>query len=249
MELTTHVFDKAKAVGLNAKPTPHRKSVDLAPILATKYAGHARAGSQIVQEGDDAGYFIYLIDGALSVSKSMTDGETQVIDLMLPDDLVHIAASDGLTAPFSIEALEASRFARFKELPKELSEQHLHDLRFYFLDRMGAAQARIVELMLRLGKGSAATRLACFLIELSMRLKALPGGEGANRGPKLNQQQLGELTGLTSVHVCRTLRRFTRDGLITTDAHSHITINNLEGLAEIADIDLDQLRSEIITRQ
>ena len=63
MELTTHAIAYPKAVRFNAKPTLHREGVDLIPILAAKYAGHARTASQIVQEGDAANYFIYLIEG------------------------------------------------------------------------------------------------------------------------------------------------------------------------------------------
>ena len=63
----------------------------------------------------------------------------------------------------------------------------------------------------------------------------------------LGQQQLGDFTGLSSVHVCRTLRRLNRVGVIWTGDHMDITIKDLPALAELAQVDLAALRKEIMT--
>ena len=62
----------------------------------------------------------------------------------------------------------------------------------------------------------------------------------------LGQQQLGDFTGLTAVHVCRTLRRLNRLDMIETGDHMDIAIHDVSALAELAGIDLGVLRKEII---
>ena len=61
----------------------------------------------------------------------------------------------------------------------------------------------------------------------------------------LGQQQLGDFTGLSSVHVCRTLRRLNRIGVIRTGDHMDILIRDLPALADLAQVDLAALRKEI----
>ena len=101
--------------------------------------------------------------------------------------------------------------------------------------------------MLRLGKSCAETRIAYVLIELCLRLSACaqPAGDCAFHVP-LGQQQLGDFIGLSSVHVCRTLRRLSRQGIITTGDHMDIEIHDLTALTELAGVDLADLRTEII---
>jgi hypothetical protein len=62
----------------------------------------------------------------------------------------------------------------------------------------------------------------------------------------LGQQHLGDFTGLSSVHVCRTLRRLGRLGTLTTDDHMDIRIHDLPDLADRAGVNIATLRAEII---
>ena len=122
------------------------------------------------------------------------------------------------------------------------------DFRYTERVRERAAQARHSERMLRLGKSSAETRVAYALIELCMRLTAIHCAENCAFQVPLGQKQLGDFTGLSSVHVCRTLRRMNRQGLIKTQDHMDITIYDVPALAELAEVDLETLRKEIIPR-
>jgi CRP-like cAMP-binding protein len=102
--------------------------------------------------------------------------------------------------------------------------------------------------MLRLGKGSAETRIAYAIIELCIRLGMIGKVPDCGFHIPLTQQQLGEFVGLSSVHVCRTMRRLTRLGVISMEGHMDITIHNMDALAEIAGVDPDALENEIIPR-
>ena len=50
--------------------------------------------------------------------------------------------------------------------------------------------------------------------------------------------------GLSSVHVCRTLRRLERSGIIDVDDHIDVKILDIDALAELAQIDPVRLAQE-----
>jgi len=70
------------------------------------------------------------------------------------------------------------------------------------------------EWTLNLGQRSAYERLAHLLIELYLRLATVGRAHNGRCDFPLTQNDLAETTGLTSVHVNRTLQELRRDGLI-----------------------------------
>lgn len=203
-------------------------------------------GTILKSEADESKGRFCVLQGWLAASKSLQDGEQQILDFILPGETYDPTAADDNTSFVQIEALcDAVITIIDRTVWARLLQDH-PDLRYSERVREIAAQARHSERMLRLGKSSAETRIAYALIELCMRLTALHfTKDGAFQVP-LGQKQLGDFTGLSSVHVCRTLRRMNRQGLITTHDHMHITIHDVSALAELAEVDLGKLRKEII---
>ena len=107
---------------------------------------------------------------------------------------------------------------------------------------------RMSERMLRLGKGDAESIIAFALCELCLRSTGLSLREVEEFHIPMTQQQLGDLCGLSSVHICRTLRRMARNGILNVRNHMDVTIHDVDTLAEIAEIDPDELRKEIMPR-
>lgn len=203
-------------------------------------------GTTLKSEGDDSPVRFYVVEGWLAVSKSLGDGERQIVEFILPGETCDPTAADDRTSFVHIEALcdvvvvtiDRTAWSRFLRHEPDLQRsQRLRDF---------AAQARQSERMLRLGKSSAESRIAYALIELCLRLCSVRGKCDCAFHVPLGQQELAEFTGLSSVHVCRTLRRLNRLGLITTGDHMDIVIHDLPALADLAGVDLAALRDEII---
>jgi DNA-binding GntR family transcriptional regulator len=57
----------------------------------------------------------------------------------------------------------------------------------------------------------------------------------------MNQEQLADTTGLTSVHVNRTLKALEADGLISRSSPRAVTISDWKLLAEAGDFDSNYL--------
>jgi CRP-like cAMP-binding protein len=109
-----------------------------------------------------------------------------------------------------------------------------------------AAISRMTERMLRLGKGTAESIIAFALCELWLRTTQQGLFDGGAFHIPMTQQQLGDLCGLSAVHICRTLRRLERANVLTVTNHMDIVVHDVDRLAAIAEIDAEALRKEII---
>jgi CRP-like cAMP-binding protein len=71
------------------------------------------------------------------------------------------------------------------------------------------------EWLLNNGRRDARARIAHLLCELVVRSDALGINLGGNYNLPMTQEQIGDAVGLTAVHVNRTLKSLSNDGLIT----------------------------------
>ena len=165
------------------------------------------SGQLIKNETDLTASLFIILDGWVSLMKSLPNGQTQIIDFGLPGDLFDLSSADGITAVIGLEAITDTTIA---VLPHE-DWLALHQSSAEFANILGveaaAIRSRIAERMLRLGRGSAEERLAYAFLELGIRSGAMIGNKPRRFSLPLTQQQIGDFMGLTSVHVCRTMRR------------------------------------------
>ena len=235
MRIATHRADRGgdlRESFLNRTPAPRIR--------------HAAKGENIVNEGDSADYSLLLLEGWIALSKMLSDGDAQIIDIMVPGDFALIGARAVPIAACSVEALSDVSYILIGRDEVNGSDSAAADLREVLAGTIVATQARTSEILLRMGKSSAASRVAYALIELFIRLEAAGLTEGSSFHFPITQQRLGDFTGLSNVHVCRTLRRFVRGGLISYPDPAHIALVDLDALAEIAEIDLSMFRNGIL---
>ena len=74
-----------------------------------------------------------------------------------------------------------------------------------------------------------------------LRLKVAGLGEQTGYQLPMTQEQLGDATGLTSVHVNRTLKLLEADGLIERISPRSIIIGDWKKLADVGDFDSNYL--------
>lgn len=221
----------------------------LDPVLDGLFGHEKRVvarGKALTSEGDDSHKRFYVSQGWLAVSKSLKNGEQHILEVILPGETFDPTAADGKTSFVKVEALcdavvisiDRTVWTRLlRDSPELWHAENLKDV---------AAQARQSERILRLAKSRAETRIAYVLIEMCLRLSAFGATSGCAFHMPLGQQKLGEFTGLSSVHVCRTLRRLVRQGIVTTGDHMDVVIHHMAALADLAGVDIAALRRAII---
>lgn len=237
---------------MSAKPLP-RNILNGPPgsaVLSELVDAHRRerpAGTIEKLEGDTCSEVYFVVSGWLAASKSLADGQRQVVDIVLNGGMLDPGSAGSDKSAVEIEFLTRTVFV---PLPRENWLRLLSvdpGLRRALLGERRAIMARMFERMLRLGKGSAENRIAYALCELCLRSSDAGLRERRAYPIPLNQPLLGDFCGLSSVHVCRTLRRLEIDGIVERTNRMDIVIHKLDALAEIAQIDPEALRGQIVS--
>ncbi|MDQ3245560.1 MAG: Crp/Fnr family transcriptional regulator [Pseudomonadota bacterium] len=177
--------------------------------------------------------------------KALPGGRRQILGYLIPGDLCGLdfagpespdysvaLMSDSMVASVSIEELSALRSSR-------------PSINRAFLAAALVDRAILREWLLNVGQRNAFERLSHFFCELSVRLRAigLVNDDGSFDLP-LNQVALADTTGLTTVHINRTLQRLRNDGLIVLRKR-RLTIPDPTRLAELAGFDGEYLNIEL----
>lgn len=239
--VATHVSNHASRHGL---ADTQRLVEALRPQV--RAVGH---GTIIAHEGDKVPYLIAVLDGWIALSKTLRDGDRQIIDFALPGELIFAASAEASIAALEVQATTDALLARLSATQWQRLLSQFPELGRVRTVLSGATRARISERMLRLGKGTAQMRIAYALLELCIRLSALEDIAAGHRFRiPLTQQKLGEFMGLSAVHVCRTMRRLERDEIISAGHRMDVCIKDPLRLASIAKVDPDYLKAEIVPK-
>lgn len=201
----------------------------------SRNARHYTRGTDLVSEGDEPVAVNLLLEGWAYRYKSMTDGSRQIMAYLLPGDLCDVQI-------FLFEEMDHSIGLLSDALVAKIPATEMLDLmdRYPRIERAllwGTLvdEATLREWLLNVGQRSALQRLAHLFCELCVRLRVVKLVEENNTFIlPLTQAELADTTGMTTVHVNRSLQRLRRDGLIVLQG-TELTIVNFERLASVAD--------------
>lgn len=177
-----------------------------------------------------------LLDGMMCRFKDLKSGERQIAELHIAGDFVDLHSFVLQRLDHEIMAITRCQavFVPHDRL-RHLTETFPHLARIYwFSTALDAAIHR--EWVLSLGRRSALARLAALFCELRVRLEIVGMAERSGFVLPLNQMELAECMGLTTVHVNRTLRDL-REASLLTFRNKRVEIHDLPGLEKIAEFD------------
>lgn len=210
---------------------------DIAFIEATKAERKQfRKGAEIVRVGDRYKAVSVLAEGWAYRCQTFSNGRRQILGFVLPGDFIALHVNFPRAADHSVVAISKSTvamipFGRIEEIHRyhpriaaalsySTAEDHM---------RLGAHVAR-------LGRRDSYERMAHFLLELWDRLNVANGAVSDSFDLPLTQEEIGDLLGMTVVHVNRTLKRLESSGLIIRQRRL-IKIADLGSLKTVADYD------------
>lgn len=175
--------------------------------------------------------------------KMLEDGRRQIIGLFLPGDMCDLNAYLLSQMDHSVGALTAATVSEISRRGfDELMTGHPRIRSALWWEQLvaGAIQR---EWSLNLGQRSALERLAHLLCEVFYRLRVVGLTSGDRCEFPLTQTELGEATGLSTVHVNRTLQELRAAGLIVLKERT-LHIPDLEALEDVALFDAGYLHLE-----
>lgn len=217
-----------------------------ARLLSDLFARRIRleAHATPVAEGTVTGT-VYLIETGWAIRyKLLSDGRRQIVNFLLPGDLVGVRASLFGVQDETVETLTPTSvaivpFARILELFRS------HPKIAAAINWLSAREeAMMADHITRLGRRNAYERMSHLLLELLRRLRAVGLTAGEEFDLPATQETLGDFLGLSVVHVNRTLRRLREEGLIAQDA-GRIQLLDIPRLEAIADFESPHLDRQL----
>jgi CRP/FNR family transcriptional regulator len=194
------------------------------------------AGAELFAEGETSDNLYVVLDGWLFLHRILEDGRRQILDFSLPGAVLGYHACPDTPFTFSAEAITDAEVAtipisRVSDLLRRGSASALPLLEAANESLLGA-----FDTLTDVGRRTAREAVAHFLLRMGRRIRSL-GGSNVNDPLSfpLNQEHIGDALGLTSVHVCRTLGKLRKDGLVDV-GHGRLRIIDADALAEDASV-------------
>jgi CRP-like cAMP-binding protein len=181
-----------------------------------------------------------LKQGAAIRYKIMHDGRRQIVNFVLPGELIGFPACLFETSLYSVSTLTEAIVApiTFDEIRALFG--HSSRLAAAMFWQSARESAMYAEHLVDIGRRSAFERVGHLLLELVCRLRVIGLAEARSFDFPLTQELMADALGLSVVHVNRTFRRLRESGLVDVDGH-HFVFKNLEGLAQLVDFESSYL--------
>ena len=239
--------DAAEAVAalllkLRMRDVLHREEEDVLRASVAEIREHP-AGRTIVRSGTTLSASTLLVEGIVCRYKDLADGQRQIMELHVAGDFVDLHGFLLKRLDHNIGTMTPVRIALVPhEALRGITETHPHLGRMlWFSTLLDAAIHR--EKILSIGRRSAVARIAHILCELLVRLRLVGLADETGYALPLTQADLADVTGLTSVHVNRMLKKL-RDDKLLTFRGGRVTIADWEGLQRVAEFDPTYLHLE-----
>ena len=175
----------------------------------------ARAGKYVVREGDRVSHCCLLVAGFAYRQKVVADGGRSISAIHMRGDMVDLQNSLLGVADHSVQTLTSCVLGFIpRDAIRELAFAMPNIGMAMWYDTLVDASI-FREWIANNSRRNAGSRIAHLICELGVRLEAAGLGQKVNYQLPMTQEQLADCTGLTSVHVNRTLKALEASGDIT----------------------------------
>ncbi|PMR71988.1 Crp/Fnr family transcriptional regulator [Billgrantia endophytica] len=172
------------------------------------------AGEILWQENARVDLFCVVKEGWAYSYRNLINGSMQILKVYLPGDVIGMRdfgftqrlsgvamINDGVVCPFTYQQL----FDLFRHSPA---------LTAGIIAIAVRQQAMLTERLVYIGRHTAQQRLAHFLYEIYVRLDRVGAVEAGRFSLPLSQEQLGDVLGLSAVHISRMFTMLRDEGLV-----------------------------------
>lgn len=223
---------------------------DRAAFLALPFRARVlEPSTYILREGDPPTQCAVLLSGFAFRQKTTLDGKRQIIGVHIPGDMLDLQNLYLSVSDHSVQTLTRADVAF-------IARSDLHELvrlspaidQAFFVDAL-VDSSIFREWIVNVGRRDARERIAHLLCEIARRLEAAGLIKEYGYELPMTQEQLADATGLTPVHISRTLRSLEAENLIMRNKRN-ISFPDWDRLRRIADFNerylhLDQRQTQL----
>lgn len=206
--------------------------LESAAVKVRRLASH----ESVVREGDVPRSVHFLLSGYTCRYKVLSDGRRQITALLVPGDSCDLNGFLLNRMDHGIATLSVCALAQIsRDAMVELTEKRPRLTRALWWSTL-VDDAILREWLGNIGRRTASQRIAHLFCELLVRLQAVGLAQDNAFEFPMTQAELADTTGLSTVHVNRTLQELRAAGVITLRGKM-LTINDVEALEATAGFD------------
>ena len=197
-------------------------------------------GQDVIMQGTRPSESCLVLTGFAGRSQTLREGQRQITALHVPGDFVDLHGYLLKVMDHSVVAIGPCEmgFVAHRHI-REITEMTHHLTRLFWLSTVIDAAIQRTWITC-LGRRSAEQHMAHLICELYIRLEAAGAASGLTFEFPMTQSQLGDVLGLSVVHVNRKLQELRSSNLLTWQG-GRITILDLEGLMALSEFDATYL--------
>jgi CRP-like cAMP-binding protein len=192
-----------------------------------------RRGAVLQRENEACKELFVLRKGLMMSYVLLDDGSRQILRFLFPGDLLGVSNAIYQEAPETLAALSDCVVSPFDRAALAAIMREHPRLSALILVYCQIERVALTDRLAALGRTSAKARVAALLLDLRNRLRTTDKSIASAFALGLTQEEIGDATGLTAVHVNRMLRQLEEDGLITRDS-GRVTLRDERALARAA---------------
>lgn len=189
--------------------------------------------ADLIREGDRPDGVFLVMDGLVCRHKTLSDGQRQIMAFLVPGDFCDLDVALLKRMDHTLTTFSLCRVVHLTpETIKDLMDHHPQIARALRMATL-VDEATLREWLVNLGCRSSMGRLAHLFCELLVRLRVVGAASENSYALPLTQADLANTTGITTVHVNRTLQKMREEKLIELK-RGRLTILDLPRLQKIA---------------
>lgn len=194
---------------------------------------HLRRGAILQRENDRVSEIFVLRKGMMMSSVLLDDGSRQILRFHFAGDMIAVSSLVYREAPETITALSDCVACPFERTAfSALITEHPRIAALVMVYNQ-IERAALTDRLAALGRTSAKARVAAILLEMRNRMRMLDKTIEASFTLGLTQEEIGDATGLTAVHVNRMLRQLEDERMIRREA-GRVSFTDEQALARAA---------------
>ena len=187
----------------------------------------------LVVDGYPYNKLCFVKDGMAARYKVLRNGKRQIVDVLMPGDIVGLPGSFLDRAPFSVIALT--------DMKLEICAHDAFIAACYRRPKLALALSWLAvqhatvyaERIVDLGRRTPIERLGHFLLELHARLMMVGRAEPTGFELPISQEVMSDTLGLSVPHLNRTMARLKNDGLLVVTGR-HVRFADIKALEVLA---------------
>lgn len=210
------------------------------------HAAHAPANVDLVGLDERVDHACLVVAGVIGRFGQNSEGKRQITAMHVPGDMADLHSVVLPVATSALQALSATTIVRVPHGAIRAAAARYPALAEAFWRDCIVDSAILAQWVVNVGRRDARERIAHLLCEMAVRIA------GARAGAceivfdlPVTQTHFADATGLTPVHVNRTLQVLRADGLVQWSARTVVCISNWDRLAAVADFDPAYLSAEV----